>query len=72
VTSTPTGTVAVTVTGTIKESGSCTLSWSGSSASCSASIDTNTVGTYTITGTYGGDAVHIGSAGSTMVLVSIG
>jgi hypothetical protein len=30
------------------------------------------VGTYTITATYGGDAVHIGSTGTGMVLVSIG
>jgi hypothetical protein len=61
----------MTETGPGAASGSCPLKWSGSSASCSVSFETNIVGTYAITGTYKGDAVHTGSTAMTTVLVSI-
>ncbi|MDA4112585.1 MAG: hypothetical protein OK474_00870 [Thaumarchaeota archaeon] len=72
VTVSPSGTVMVTSTGPVKASGSCTISWSGSSASCTLSINTDIVGTYSVAATYGGDGRHLGSTGTATVTVSIG
>lgn len=73
---TPTGTVSTASggPGSFSNGGSCMLSGSGSSATCSvtdtpASTPANPVRSDTITGTYGGDDLHAGSSGSTQVAV---
>jgi len=70
---TPTGTVSFGSSGPGDFGGSpCTLSGSGASASCSVSYTPDASGstrTDTITATYGGDATHAGSSGTTAVTV---
>ncbi|MBV9002608.1 MAG: Ig-like domain repeat protein [Solirubrobacterales bacterium] len=68
---TPTGTVIFTSSGPGSFSAdSCALSHgTGGSASCSVTYTPSAVGTglHTITATYGGDSVHLGSRGATTV-----
>jgi hypothetical protein len=69
---TPTGTVSFsTDSGSFSGGGSCTLSGSGPSASCSVSYTPTVVGPHTITATYGGDATHSGSSGTTVVTATL-
>src|SRR5207244_2686333 len=67
VATTPTGTVSFTNSGGTFAAASCTLSGTGSSASCSVTFTPNASGAHTITATYGGDATHDGSSGTTVV-----
>jgi hemolysin type calcium-binding protein/Big-like domain-containing protein len=70
--STPTGTVSFGSSGPGSFSaGQCTLSGSGASAGCSVTY-TNDIGSgsQTITGAYGGDAIHADSSGSQAVAVT--
>jgi hypothetical protein len=74
---TPTGTVSFTSSGpgSFSDSGSCTLSGSGGSASCSVtytpdSTPATPVRSDTITASYGGDDLHTGSSGSAQVTVT--
>src|SRR5438552_9558478 len=67
VATTPTGTVSFTNSGGTFSAASCTLSGTGSSASCSVTFTPNASGAHTITATYGGDATHDGSSGTTVV-----
>src|SRR2546425_4710392 len=65
---TPTGNVRFTSSGAgTFSSSSCTLFGSGNSASCSVSYTSTGLGGSAITATYGGDATHAGSSGSTLV-----
>src|SRR2546427_1382203 len=65
---TPTSTVNFTSNGAgTFSSSSCTLSGSGNSASCSVSYTSTGLGGSVITATYGGDATHAASSGSTLV-----
>src|SRR5437016_4749327 len=64
---TPTGTVSFANSGGTFSAASCTLSGTGSSASCSVTFTPNASGAHTITATYGGDATHDGSSGTTVV-----
>jgi len=70
---TPTGSVTFTsnnTTGTFSSSGTCTLSGSGGSATCSVMYTPNIAGTYLISATYTGDAVHSGSTGPPFDLIA--
>ena len=62
VTTTPTG--IVTFTSSLISSASCTLSGSGSSASCSLTFAPASTGTFKIVAKYSGDNVLLGSGGS--------
>ncbi len=55
--------------GSFAAGGSCALSGSGASASCSVLYTPSGVGSDTITASYGGDASHAGSSGSTVLVV---
>ncbi len=68
--STPTGTVSFTHSGAGSLYGSpCRLSGSGPTASCSVFFASFPLGGQAITASYGGDATHDTSAGSTLVAV---
>jgi hypothetical protein len=68
--STPTGTVSFTHSGAGSLYGSpCRLSGSGPAASCSVFFASFPLGGQAITASYGGDATHDTSAGSTLVAV---
>jgi YVTN family beta-propeller protein len=70
---TPTGAVSFSSSGVGSLGGNpCTLSGSGSSASCSVSYTPSAVGpgSHTITATYAGDSAHTGSSGSAAVTVT--
>jgi FG-GAP repeat/Bacterial Ig-like domain (group 1)/Bacterial Ig-like domain (group 3) len=71
---TPTGTVTFSTsgTGTFAPANSCTLSGSGSSASCFVTYASTTAGADTITASYGGDATHSVSSGPTGVAITPG
>lgn len=73
---TPTGTVSFTTdsSGTFGGAGSCALSGSGSTATCQQTYTPTAVGsgTHTITASYGGDAGHLSSLGTTTLSVGSG
>lgn len=70
--STPTGIVTFTGSGTGTFVGSpCMLSGSGASASCAVSLSSFPLGGQTITASYGGDAAHATSMGSTTITVAV-
>src|SRR5947199_309816 len=50
---------------------SCTLSGTGSSASCSVTYTPTTAGAHAITASYGGDATHEGSSGATAAAMTV-
>jgi hypothetical protein len=64
---TPSGTVAWSGGGTGVSPASCTLSGTGSQASCSVTYTPSAAGTVTLTADYPGDATHVGGAASTNV-----
>src|SRR5438309_721911 len=67
-----TGATAPTGTVNLTPSGSCTLSGTGSSATCSASITPTAAGSLSVTATYvpGTDTTHSASSGTTTVTVT--
>jgi hypothetical protein len=72
--STPTGTVTFTSSGagSFSPTASCMLTGGGPTATCSVTYTPGPVGsteTQTITATYGGDPTHLGSSGTTTILV---
>src|SRR3989441_532702 len=72
--STPTGTVTFTSSGagSFSPAASCMLAGTGPTATCSVTYTPSPVGsteTQTITATYGGDRTHLGSSGTTTILV---
>ena len=73
-TSTPTGTVNFTSSGTgnFTPAANCTLSGSGGTSTCAVTYTPTTVGTgsHTITGTYGGDSIFSGSNGNQVLTVN--
>src|SRR5439155_1122072 len=68
---TPTGTVSFFADAATTAFASCTLSGTGSSASCSVTYTPTTAGAHAITASYGGDATHEGSSGVTAAAVTV-
>jgi hypothetical protein len=72
--SAPEGSVSFTADGSAVPFGDCVLvpSLTAPQSSCSATFTSTKAATHTITATYGGDAKHAGSSGSTTVTVTPG
>src|SRR5207249_4433411 len=66
-TTTPSGTVSFTNSAATFSAASCTLSGTPTRRSSALTFTPNASGAHTITATYGGDATHDGSSGTTVV-----